>query len=149
MIKAFIHIIVAFLVFFSSSGLWINNHYCQDKLVKTSFFFSFGSCCGAKALESCTPKNGSCSKKEHNNHEEEEEGKGCCDNKADYVKLENDQQILKAEFKPFKKMSAWSAITPSALIQLPILDKRTSRFYNHSPPLLVFDRQVRLQTFLC
>lgn len=148
-IKALIHIIVASFVFLSSTGLLINSHYCQGEFVKASFFFSFGSCCGDKPLESCTPKEGSCSIGDNHDHNEEEEDGGCCDNKSDYFKLEQDQQIQHVKFKPLKQLITWNPITPRIHAKLTTLDKRTFRFYNHFPPLIVFDRQVRLQTFLC
>jgi hypothetical protein len=149
--RLFIHIIFAFTVSFSTGGFWINNHYCQDKLVDTSLFFGFGnccegeaeSCCAAEASGHCDTEKTSCNKKSH------EEKDGCCDNKSSFHKLDQNLDIQKIKFKSFNSLSEWNAIIPTFNILLPKLDKHTFQYFNYTPPLIVFDPQVWLHTFLC
>jgi hypothetical protein len=143
-IKKFIHILLASSVFLSSGGLLVNYHFCQDEFLKTSFFFSFGSCCEKVESSPCSIEKTGCSADDH-----EEDEKGCCKNKADFYKLDQDQQIQKIEFKSFDRLISWNAIVPALNSEFPSSDKFTRQYYNYSPPLIVFDRQVRLQTFLC
>lgn len=144
MVKKFIHIILAFSVFLSSGGLLVNNHYCQNKFLKSSFYFSFGSCCERVESSPCSAEKTGCSAGDH--HEEE---KGCCENKADFYKLDQDQQIQKVEGKSFERKIVLNTIIPAFNHELLPLDKHTFQYHNYSPPLIVYDRRVRLQTFLC
>lgn len=143
MIKIIIHITLAFSIFLSSGGFWINNHYCQDKFIKSSFLFCFGSCCKKDKLEDCNEEKRSCS------HKEQKEKKNCCHNEPDFYKLDQDQQLLKVEFKPFKSLLTWHAIIPHTQLRVALPNNRSLRYLNYIPPPIVFDRQVRLQTFLC
>ena len=141
MFKAIIHIAVAFSVFFSSGGFWVNSHYCEDEFVKTSFFFSFGSCCAKEAATPCSDEGHS-----KEGHEEEE---GCCHNESSYYKLDQDQQIQITGIEVTERVVTWNAIVPALPINLPSFDKHTFPYLHYVPPLIVYDLQVQLQSFLC
>ena len=143
MFKAIIHIAVAFSVFFSSGGFWINTHFCEDEFVKTSFFFSFGNCCAKEAVTPCSDEKKSC---KHEGHEEEE---GCCHNESNYYKLDQDQQTQITGVEVTERVATWNAIVPALHINLPSFDKQSLPYLNYSPPLIIYDRQVWLQSFLC
>ncbi len=138
MLKAIIHIAVAFSVFLSSGGFWINSHYCKDEFVKTSFFFSFGSCCAKDAVTPCS--------KDGEGHEED---KDCCHNESTYYKLGQDQQIPITGIEVPAPPASLSAIVPPQSILLPSYGKQYFPFLYYVPPLLVYDRQAWLQSFLC
>jgi hypothetical protein len=142
MIKKFIHINLAILVFLSSSGLWVNSHFCQHEFLKSSFYFSFGSCCDAIESSSCSENHDTC---DMGDSEEGEDG--CCENRVDFYKLDQDQQLQLVEFKPFNFLISSPAIIPEATI--PFVDQLTLHFQNYSPPLIVYDRLKRFETFLC
>lgn len=144
MIKNFIHIILALSVFLSSAGLLVNNHFCQNSYLKSSFFFSLGSCCEMVKDGHCSSEKMACSA---DNHEEDE--KKCCKNKKKFFKFDQDQLIQEFEKKSFEFKIVLKAINSIFQIDLPILDQILIHYLNYSPPLVVFDKQVRLQTFLC
>lgn len=143
-IKNFIHITLAFSVFLSSAGLLVNNHYCQDSYLKSSFFLSFGSCCEMVKDNHCSSEKMTCSA---DNHEEDE--KDCCKNKKKFFKFDQDQLIQKPEKKSFEFKIVLNAINSIFQRNLPTLDKNLIKYFSYSPPLIIFDHQVRLQTFLC
>lgn len=139
MIKFFIHITLAFTLLFSSTGFWTYNHYCQNELVKTSFF-SFGSCCAGNASGSCDADKKCCS---------QEDEDGCCDSKSSYHKLDQNQFKNKIEFKSFENFVAVGTVTKYINTNISLIDKKTLHFFNYVGPPIVFDYQVELQTFLC
>ena len=138
MLKAVIHIAVAFSVFLSSGGFWVNSHYCEDEFVKTSLFFSFGSCCAKDAVTPCS-----------GDEEDHKEDKNCCHNESTYYKLDQDQQIPIIGIDVTDRPASFSAILPPQGILLPSFDKQYFPFLYYVPPLLVYDRQAWLQSFLC
>lgn len=142
MIKAFFHIIIATSFFFSSGGFWISNHYCQEKLQKTSFFIGFGSCCSSETSDNCSAEKKSCNEGEH------DEDKGCCHSESSFFILEQDQQFQIVELKPLELNILLNPLTTGFNIALPVCPNILPQF-NFEPPLIVYDRQVRLQTFLC
>lgn len=144
MIKNFIHIILALSVFLSSAGLLVNNHYCQNSYLKSSFFFSLGSCCEMVKDGHCSSEKMACSA---DNHEEDE--KKCCKNKKKFFKFDQDQFIQKSEKKHLEFKIILNAINSIFQFNLPSLDKNLIQYLNYFPPLIVFDKQVWLQTFLC
>lgn len=139
----FIHIILAFSVFLSSGGFWVNSHFCQKKLVKAGLFSFFGGCC-EKSVAPCSQKTKTLT------CEQETPKDNCCDTKVSFYKLDQDQLLSKATFKSFELDLSPSVVGLLATnYQIPFLDKSHLKFYTYVPPPIVFDRQVRLQTFLC
>jgi hypothetical protein len=143
MLKAFTHIAVAFSVFFSSGGFWINSHFCHNEFIKTNFLFSPESC-DTKEVHSCSlNEKGRCGKEDH------EEDKNCCHNRARYYKLDQYQQIPVAGIEDAKRVVTWHAIVPPFRVSLPFFNKLNFPYHHYTPPLIAFDRQVWWQTFLC
>lgn len=143
MIKYFIHIILAFSVFFSSSGFWINSHFCQNELTKSALFLNFGSCCEEESTAPCDTEKMSCSSNE------QDEKEGCCENKTSFFKLDQNQLLNEVSFNSFEHSNLLNAVIPFYNNGLPVFDKLTVRYLNYKPPLIVSDLQVQLQTFLC
>ncbi len=140
MIKNFLHIILALSVFLSTGGFWTNNHFCKNELTKSSFFVILGSCCSSDSSP-CSAEKMSCSNEEHDD--------GCCDDKPSFHKLDQDQILAKTEFKSFEELVSFNSILYSKNLQFPIVDRNNLKFHKYVPPPIVFDYQVRLQTFLC
>ncbi len=145
MIKNFIHIVITITVFLSSSGIWVNSHFCKNEHLKTSFFFSFGSCCEAVESSPCSASDDTCNMV--GGHEEEKDD--CCENKPDFYKIDQDQELQLVEFKPIKVSTSLVAIIPIINFDLPSLSTNRLHYKKYSPPLIVYDRIVRLQSFLC
>lgn len=142
MIKLFIHTLVMFSVFISSTGLWINNHYCQGEFVKTSFI-NLGSCCNEAEFDLCAPNNRACNQEQH------QEDKGCCENRPILKKLNQNQLVDEIKLKSDKDFNVINVIIPLANNEYLFLDKQSVQNFSYLPPILLFDRQVKYQTFLC
>lgn len=145
MIRILLNINLAFFVFISSSGFWIFNHYCQNELTKTSFIISFGTCC-SNAPSPCSDDIAAMTCSDEEGKEGED---GCCENNPDYYKLDQEQFFLKTEYKDsdLKNTVQYNFTRTYSEIQ----NKGSSHLsYNtYVPPDIVYNRQVRLQTFLC
>ncbi len=67
--KRLLVIVFSFFYLISSSGVYVNLHYCGGKLKSIGLFrFSEKACCGKKM-----------------------NSKGCCDNKGSFLKVKDDQ----------------------------------------------------------
>lgn len=87
-----LHIILAFAVLLSTTGITINRHFCQNIQVNAAVFFHANSC-------------GACSHKTANNHSgcskhEKKEENNCCKDKSEYHKLEQSKELTVPQFKP-------------------------------------------------
>ena len=142
MINKIVHITLALTVFLSSGGFWTNSHYCQNKLTNSSFLLIFGTCC-ANDTAPCSSEmeDMSCS------HEEQEDD--CCDNILSFHKLDQDQLLVKTDLKSFDHSLTVDFISSISHFELQKIDKSHLNYYTYIPPLIVFDFQVELQTFLC
>lgn len=136
----FIHMSRVFSIFLSSSGFWMNNHYCQNELTGPSFFVILGS--------SCSNESDSCSTEKKSSYSENNTDK-CCDTKSEFDELDQDLLITKTEFKYFEKYKSFNVILLVKEWHLSIVNRNNYKYYKYLLPLIVFDYQVRLQTFLC
>lgn len=138
-----IHIILTFLLLIGSTGLVINKHYCRQQLKSTAFFLKAEACHQNSKQPSC-PMHAAAD--DHNGHGER---KDCCDDQTEYLKAEVEQLLTASDFylhlptNPVA-LSVWSSIAKRTS-----LDRLTLHYLNYKPPLIVCDRQVLLQTFLC
>ncbi len=146
MIKSIAHISLAALVYFSSLGVLLNAHFCKGELKHLSAYLPAERCHDMQ--EAAMPAD--CPMHQQNKHCEAptpEDEKDCCDNSTEYFKNDHEQQF---EFSVLE----WSPQLTAALLSispldLPGTDRRTVEYLNYKPPLLVCDRPVSLQTFLC
>ena len=83
------------------------------------------------------------------NHKEgEEEDKNCCNNKSEYIALDQDQQIQNIEVPTFNYPALLATIIVVFNIKLPTVDNTNLHYLNYKPPLIVCDFPASLQTFL-
>jgi hypothetical protein len=139
-LKGLIHISVAISLFISFGGFWTNSHFCQLRPVKTNIILNIGSYCPHGSAPHCASEKTSCPKK----HREEGANQGCCTNTLNYHRLEQNRQFQEIEYKSFVSNFTSPAINPL----LPALNKHAAQYSHYSPPLIVYDRQVRFQSFL-
>ena len=90
-----LHIILAFAVLLSTTGITINRHIRQNTQVDTAVLFHADSC-------------GACSHKTTNGHSvcskhDKKEENNCCKNKSEYHKLEQNKELTFPQFKLFEK----------------------------------------------
>lgn len=143
MIKATFHIIIAFSVYLSSGGFWINNHYCQNELAKTNFFVAFGNCCSGETVFPCTIEKTSCGTSGT------DKDKNCCQNEPSFHKLDQDQKIEEINFKSIEFPVVTHAFIVLANKPHLIIDKHSIQYFSYTPPPIIKDHQVWFETFLC
>jgi hypothetical protein len=136
------HIILAVLVFFSSAGLVLNKHFCQDELKSVALFSKATSCHAGKTMINC-PVHGQMEMPGSS------EPQGCCDDTTDYVKSETDQLIQQLSLDLESQIALLNIAIFSATIQLLPITKQSVQYLNYKPPLIICDLPVELQTFRC
>jgi hypothetical protein len=136
------HIILAFLVFFSSAGFVLNKHFCQNELKSVALFAKATPCHDEKIMVDC-PMHGQMEMPGNN------ESKGCCDDTSDYLKSETDQITQPFSIDLESQLVLLSVAVFSANIQLLSTDKKNIHYLNYKPPLIICDLPVELQTFRC
>lgn len=77
------------------------------------------------------------------------DSKGCCDDKAQYLKAETDQLAQVQEIDIHCPPVLWATLGVAPQIDLPTIDAQTLHYLNYKPPPLVCDLPISLQTFLC
>ena len=138
----FSNIILALLIFFSSTGFTVNSHYCQNELKGVNVFLHPKTCHEKQSKASCH-------KEAQTSCELEKACKnGCCTNTSDYVKLDQDQQFNGFEFKAFDDPVVIAALWLLSGFNFADDIKVSIEYLNYKPPLLDFDFPAVLQSFL-
>lgn len=135
----FINIVLALLIFISSTGFTVNRHFCKSELKNVNIFFKADDCYkkyhSRKTKKTCHIKKQSC----ENN---------CCKNTSEYYKLDQDQQLSSFDFKAFATPHLIASLWIVLNLELPVIDDKSNDYLNYKPPLIVSDLPVDLQTFL-
>jgi len=138
-----LHIILAGLIYLSSVGLVFNQHFCQNELKEVAFFVKAKSCHSSMAMDgppSCPMHRAMA--EQQSTHE-----KGCCDDEADLLKVDQPQSF---EFPVLDLSPVFlAALVQVLLVEMPSTDEHSVRYLNYKPPLIVCDHFSLLQTFLC
>jgi len=135
----FLNIILALLIFISSTGFTVNSHFCKSQLKDVRIFFKADDCYAKfnaqKAKKSCHTKKQSC----ENN---------CCDNTSDYYKLDQDQQLSSFDFKSFESPYLIATLWVVFNLEASKTDSKSIDYLNYKPPLIGCDLPVDFQSFL-
>ncbi len=147
MASRILHIMLALLVWISTTGFTANFHYCKGELKSFAFVVlpenchETDACHIEKAVKSCCAKSAkACEQPEGNDN--------CCDNETEWLQLETDftgdyfswetpdvEWMPISITKPFQVETAiFSTIVP---------------FEFYRPPPLVMKIFIRVQSFLC
>ena len=145
MIQKFLHITLIITVLLSSIGFVVQRHFCQNELKSVSVFIKAESCHKNMAEESSCPMH----KSEEHNHDGDQEKKDCCDDTVELVKLEQELQAKSLEVQLQNNPFLLGIISLALRVMLPEEAISPTYFLNYTPPLLVCDFTVSLQTFLC
>lgn len=143
----FLNIILAALVFISSTGFVINKHYCQGELKETALVVKAKSC-HEKELDDRANMPANCPMHQSKNSSGCEEKKGCCDNETEFVKLDIDQDIVSFEYQKLQIPQLATILVFATDFNLEETITSPVHFKNYKPPLIVCDVPVSLQTFL-
>lgn len=142
-----LHLILAFNILLSSSGIMVFEHLCQMRGKKIAYFIQPKSCCQKRVQlnASC------CAKTEVASPEENLSRTPCCKDKSAFFKADPNSSIQKiVEFNAFSP-----AILPTVLNPLPIAldllphNQKILRFYLYKPPPRLRDIPVFVQSFRC
>ena len=134
--------LIGFFLLISTSGLLVNEHFCQNRLQSISIYLQPESC-GTTFSDHCNS-----SEKKGGKIKEISKKDNCCHNEKNFVKLDLDQYLVKSFLKGKKVDFAGSLQFDSRQI-LPNLQPNKLKFLYYKPPLIDFDRQTHLQVFLC
>jgi len=151
----FSNIILAFLVFFSTTGFVVNKHFCQDELRQVSLFVKGETChhkmekmadmeaCPMKGMKKSCSKDDSCTNKQSPSKK-----KDCCHDESQYVKSEQTQEKQSVEFPQLNNPVLVGVLFVALNLELPSIDDHALPFLTYKPPIVGNDMQVLLQTFL-
>ena len=132
-----LHIIVAMITLVSSTGVVLNEHYCQGKLKNAALFVKPESCHSSAKMTAC-PR-----------HHQDDEDKDCCSNFADYVKLKQDQQISSLDLQvPAPPQPVAVAVSIPAEL-FPSNTQLWPSYLSFKPPIVEPDIWLKLETILC
>lgn len=131
--KQVISFILSFVILFTSMGFTLSSHYCGGKKVKT--VLNLG-----KSDVSCGMKDVI---KECSNHKQFK--KKCCQNEFQKIQVEDDYTPQVADYNlETKFVSIFLYITSNILN----VELEEDTFNNHSPPILVRNIPILIQSFL-
>ena len=114
-------------------------HYCKNEVKNEALFVKAKPCHDQKTMKHCPMHPPA----------DDQDKKGCCDNKAEYLKLDTDQVTTVAKIDLKLPIPQINALFTPAFDLYSILDTQTLHYLNYKPPLLIFDLPVYLQTFRC
>lgn len=141
MLLRFLHIILSLLLFFSSAGVVVNQHFCQGEL-KTVGLYVKAKSCDHSTVATCTSKKNCCEKSK--SIEED----NCCHDEAVFIQMDED---LKQTFYTFQTTTIdFVAVLPVVLKKaLPSISLKEISYINYHPPPMVRDIYILIQSFLC
>lgn len=140
MLERVANIFVAAMVFFSTTGVVLNRHYCQNELRTTSVFVRVQACHSMQQELPCHVQAIQC------HHSDAD--KGCCHDDAEYVHSD--------QLKVFQAPTAWVLPAFDLVVPLPSLSmhfaiREVTRRVHHRyrPPDLPVAQSDLLQVFRC
>jgi hypothetical protein len=138
-----LHIILAFFVLISSTGVTLQAHVCMKKLQAAATGQQAAYAQGKQKNRSCCSKNqtpSACSKGSC--------GKGCCHKRSQFFQSDEHLSVFSVEFK--KLTTEKAAFLPVASRTfVPVFTAKTKLTERYKPPLLFRDVRVLFQSFLC
>ena len=138
MLKKVIHIILIVAILVSSSGLLISKHYCLDELIDVALFSEAESCQESEVVVSIPTTS-----------EQEAQHKNCCKDEVTFIKVEEPATKTIADFSFEKPFIAWAIIRLALNIPTEKQNISAHKYQTYTPPFLVCDFTISLQTFLC
>ncbi len=135
---------LAFLMFFTSAGLSIDMHFCQDSFKSFSLIGKAKNCHELAQTSTC---------KHHKVPAQEETGektdkKDCCENRTVTLDSDQDQQIQTIDFTLTKEIKQFVTAYIYAFHQDKITEEESISFALYRPPLIQRDIPILIQSFL-
>ena len=142
MLLKLFHITLSLLLFVSSTGVVVNEHYCQDKLKSMALFVKAEACHVEKAGKACT-MHASSSRDHHPSFKK----KNCCDDRTEYFKSNDNQLTQSFELGLLKNINLIAAPIAAFYNPLPLLEAHFPTYNHYKPPIVCDDWQPMLQVF--
>ncbi len=133
-----LHIILALLLFISSTGVVLHQHYCQNELKSAALFVAAKSCAMDRPTKSCPLHPAMAITK-----------KGCCDDRTEYLQTDEEKLTAPVTVDLTDFPALYCALLVVLQIDLPVADTKSLHYLHYKPPILIRDLPVSLQTFLC
>lgn len=133
-----LHIITAISLLFSTTGLTVSFHYCEDALSGLAIFKEASSC---HTEDSSCQSSKSCCKASNDKDD-------CCETDTEFFKKHIDKINVEVELTDIVfPMAVVDA--PQQFINWNLLKKSNSKFQYYRPPPLLKDIPVLFETFRC
>ena len=145
MIAKVLHIILAGIIFISSSGITVNSHYCLDELKEIALFVPAKQCCAP------SPKLVTDQKSEQSPHVS---NKDCCENmsryaQADFDSSQGDDRLLISKTIPLLATLATTSLANYSNNFYHFFSKDEVRHFNFRPPPPTRKIYLIIESFLC
>jgi len=133
-----LHILTALSLLFSTTGLTVSLHYCEDALSGLAIFKEASSCHDVSST--CNSAKSCCASKG--------DAKGCCDTDTKFFQQDIEKINTQVEFHDIDFPIA-IVDTPQSFTNWNLLKKSNTKFQYYRPPPLLRDIPVLFETFRC
>jgi len=138
MIANILHILTALSLFFSTTGLTVSFHYCEDAFSGLAIF---------KEASSCHDENSTCHTAK-SCCQSSSDKKDCCDTETEFFKQDIEKIITQIDLADID-LPLTFLDTPQTFTNWTLLKKVNSKFQYYRPPPLIQDIPVLFETFRC
>ena len=135
----FLHIILSILLFFNTSGIEVNSHFCSGKYKYSSIFVQPKNCC--KKVNGHLPSKDSC--------QDEANQTPCCQNKTKLIKSNYPQNINSDITQEVNLPTFNLAINSFLQYGQSHFQRLDIDYFNYKPPLIRLDFTILFQVFRC
>ena len=148
-IYRFTALVLAFLMFFTSTGFAVDMHYCQGKLKSISFLGKAKTCHEIASKDNAPMKNCPHHAKMMAEKKGCSEDKNCCSNKTVHFQADQDQQVQNFDFVVSKQLQQFVIAYLEAFLNLDLhVEENAIPFAYYKPPLIKRDILTLNQSFL-
>jgi hypothetical protein len=134
-----LHISLSLFLFFSTTGLEINSHFCSGNYKYSSLFVQPENCCAK--VQGHYPSKDSC--------KDEANQTPCCQNKASFFKSNLTQNYTADAFPEVNLPTFKVVINPFLNLSNLNYQRLDIDYYNYKPPLISEDFPILFQVFRC
>ena len=135
MLLRFFHIILATAVLLSTTGVTINRHYCQNRLVDTALFVQANACKGMPVKATPCAKHPAKQKR------------NCCKDKSEFHKPDLNKQLVKIAYKAFQFSWTLALEWPEMRPEISQVEQKIISYLHYRPPLIRLTTSALLQVF--
>src|SRR5690606_31118393 len=113
------HIVLAFSVFLSTTGILLGKHFCKQKMQAVEVLAKTKNCC--KTNSTCGMGEGGCDK-------------DCCSHEFEYFQSDQDKLVQSFDLPTLHRPALLATLFLICGIEIPSLDNNTLQFQTYRPP---------------